>query len=282
MVHNPDLHSHSNVSDGTLSPSALARCALDNGVDLWALTDHDELAGLDEAQEAAQALGLRFVPGVEVSVSWGDDVTIHVVGLGINPQTDALRNGLARIREGRDGRAHRIAQALLDAGIPDAYAGALRHVSNPALISRSHFARYLVEQGYAPDTQAVFDRWLAKDKPGYVPHAWASLDEAVGWIRDAGGVAVMAHPQRYRLGGSGVLRQLLEEFKSVGGRGIEVVSGGHSKEDIRATAALARRMGFVASRGSDWHGPGMSWVRLGGAPPLPEGLTPVWSLLGQG
>jgi predicted metal-dependent phosphoesterase TrpH len=275
---NADLHCHSNVSDGLLAPDELVRRAHANGVELLALTDHDELEGLSRARATADELGLRFVDGVEISVSWGDDTTLHVVGLGVDPSYAVLDVGLAQLRSGRDARALRMAAELDRVGIHGAYEGALRYVSNPALVGRSHFARYIVECGRAPDTKSVFDHWLAKDKPGYVSHQWTTLETALGWIHGAGGVAVLAHPGRYRISNK-TLRRLLGEFRDLGGEGIEVLSGSHSMEEALAAARLAREFGFLASLGSDFHGPGESRIDLGRLPPLPEGLTPVWQRL---
>ncbi|MCX7896319.1 MAG: PHP domain-containing protein [Rhodocyclaceae bacterium] len=274
---NPDLHCHSTASDGVLSPAAVVERAVAHGVDLLALTDHDELSGLAEARAAASSHRLSFLDGVEISVSWGEDHTIHVVGLGIDATNPRLVEGLARVRAGRDSRARRIGEELSRYGIADAYAGALKYVGNPALVSRSHFARYLVECGVAPDVRSVFERWLAKGKPGYVPHVWAELTEAVDWIRAAGGVAVLAHPARYRLA-SAERHRLYAEFKAVGGVGIEVVSGAQDPSASREIAETCREYGFLASRASDFHGPGESYADLGAIAPLPEGLTPIWSL----
>jgi predicted metal-dependent phosphoesterase TrpH len=196
---NADLHCHSTVSDGLLSPAEVMRRAKSNGVELLALTDHDELGGLAEARATATEIGLRFVDGVEISISWGDDQTVHIVALGIDPLNAELIEGLHQVRSGRDARAGRMAAELDKVGIHGAYEGALRHAGNPALVSRSHFARYIVEQGHAKDVKSVFDHWLAKGKPGYVGHAWATLEDALRWIEGAGGVAVIAHPGRYRL-----------------------------------------------------------------------------------
>lgn len=273
---NADLHCHSTVSDGLLAPAALVERAQANGVDLLALTDHDEIGGLDEAIVAAEALGLRFVTGVEISVSWGEDQTVHIVGLNFDHRHAGLAAGLARVRGGRDARAGRMAQELAKVGIVDAYAGALKYVGNPALISRSHFARYIVEIGLAPDVKTVFDHWLAKGKPGYVSHPWAELGEALQWIRAAGGIAVIAHPCRYRLGGE-ERRALYAAFKDLGGEGIEVVSGSHNEAEVREIAGIAREFGFLASRASDFHGPGESWIDLGRMAPLPPDLRPVWA-----
>jgi predicted metal-dependent phosphoesterase TrpH len=272
---NADLHCHSTVSDGLLSPSDLVMRAAANGVDILALTDHDELEGLAEARAAADSAGIRFVDGVEVSVSWDADTTVHIVGLGIDPKHPVLRDGLARVRSGRDSRAGRMADALDRVGIHGAYEGALRYAGNPAMLGRSHFARYIVECGLVRDVKSVFDHWLAKDKPGYVSHDWASLAEALGWIRAAGGIAVVAHPGRYRIG-SKTLRRLLGEFKELGGTGIEVVSGSHDADTARQMTQLALSFGLFASRASDFHGPGESWTDVGRMAALPDGLPPVW------
>ena len=273
---NADLHCHSTTSDGLLAPAAVVARAVANGVDLLALTDHDEVGGLDEARMAAEKAGMRFINGVEISVSWGDDQTIHIVGLNLDHRHPGLMAGLARVRSGRDARAGLMAEELAKAGIDGVYAGALKYVGNPALISRSHFARYIVERGFAPDVKTVFDHWLAKGKPGYVRHAWAELQEAVGWIRAAGGIAVIAHPGRYRLTAA-ERRELYIAFKGCGGQGIEVVSGSSNESEIREIAGIAREFGFLASRASDFHGPGESWIDLGRMVQLPPDLTTVWA-----
>jgi predicted metal-dependent phosphoesterase TrpH len=271
---NVDLHCHSVVSDGTLSPADLVERAHRNGVDVLALTDHDEVSGLADAQARAGELGLAFVPGVEVSVTWGGE-TIHVVGLRIDFRDPALRAGLERTRTGRDDRAHEIAESLASAGISDAYEGALRYAGNPELVSRSHFARYIVETGACASVDEVFRRFLVEGKPGYVPHRWAQLADAVGWIRAAGGLAVLAHPGRYRLSDL-CMDRMIEEFRDAGGEGIEVVSGSHTPDQYGEYAAVAQRFGLAASRGSDFHGPGESRHDLGSLPPLDRQLRPVW------
>lgn len=273
---NADLHCHSTVSDGLLAPADIVARAAANAVDLLALTDHDEIGGLDEALATAAATGLRLVTGTEISVSWGDDQTVHIVGLNFDHRHPDLVTGLARVRGGRDARAGRMAVELAKVGIDGAYEGALKYAGNPALISRSHFARYIVERGFAPDVKTVFDHWLAKDKPGYVRHPWAELHEAIGWIVGAGGTAVIAHPGRYRLS-SAERRELYAAFKDLGGRGIEVVSGSHGGDEVREFAGIAREFGFLASRASDFHGPGESWTDLGRMAQLPPDLKPVWA-----
>jgi predicted metal-dependent phosphoesterase TrpH len=273
---NADLHCHSSVSDGLLTPAELARRAKANGVELWALTDHDEIGGLAEARAETAAIDLRFVNGVEISVSWGEDQTVHIVGLGFDAGYAPLIEGLAQVRSGRDTRAQRMAAELDKVGIHGAYEGALKYAGNPALISRAHFARYIVELGHAKEVKYVFDWWLAKGKPGYVAHPWATMEQALSWIHGAGGIAVIAHPGRYRLS-KAQMHEMFAVFKSLGGRGIEVISGSHGDDETRECARVAREFGFLASRASDFHGPGESWIDLGKLPDLPADLTPVWS-----
>jgi predicted metal-dependent phosphoesterase TrpH len=277
---NADLHCHSTVSDGLLRPAELVRRAKANGVELLALTDHDEIGGLAVARAEAAAVGLGFVNGAEISVSWGEDQTVHVVALDFDPAYPALVNGLGQVRGGRDSRAQRMAAELDKVGIHGAYEGALSFAGNPALISRSHFARYIVELGLARDVNSVFDWWLAKGKPGYVAHPWATLAEAMAWIRGAGGLAVVAHPARYRLSKT-ELHDMFAAFKDLGGVGIEVLSGSSDPDEVREYAQVARQYGFLASRGSDFHGPGESWVDLGRMPDLPPDLEPVWTRLSR-
>ena len=271
---NADLHCHSTVSDGMLPPEALAARAKTNGVELWALTDHDEVGGLIAARHAAQAVGLRFVPGVEVSITWAGH-TVHIVGLQIDPFCPVLVEGLAQTRSGRTQRAQEMAAALEQAGVPGAYEGALQYVGNPELISRTHFARYIVEAGICPTVSAVFDSYLSDGKPGYIPHRWATLEDAVAWIHAAGGQAVIAHPGRYRMT---ALQHdsLFDRFKELGGEGVEVTTGSHTSAQFETYAALAQRYGLLASRGSDFHGPSESRVDLGKLPPLPDSVTPIW------
>ena len=271
---NADLHCHSTVSDGWLDPADVVQRAQANGVEMLALTDHDELGGLDIAARTAAELGIRFVPGVEVSVSFASD-TVHIVGLGIDPCAPAIVEGLQALRVGRDARAQRIAATLAEVGIHGALEGAHRFARNPALLSRAHFARHLVASGIMPDVKTVFDHYLVRGKPGFVEHAWASLEDAVGWIVAAGGVAVLAHPARYRLSTAG-MTHLLDRFVAAGGEAIEVVSGAHSDDEMRRFATVARQRGLLASRASDFHGEKESPIDLGRCKPLPPDLTPVW------
>lgn len=273
MIKRYDLHTHSLASDGTLKPTELVARASEAGVTVLALTDHDETGGLAEAGEMAARSGIHFVPGVEVSVSWGGN-TIHVVGLNIDYTNSRLQQGLAGLREFRDWRAKEIARRLEKKRIPGAYEGALKHARG-RIVSRTHFAHFLADNGYASSVRDVFKHYLVRNKPGHVPGQWAPLDEAVAWIRQAGGQAVLAHPARYSLSAT-KRRRLLGEFVECGGEGIEVVSGSHSRDDCYSTAKYARDFGLLASAGSDFHGPENPWVELGRLPPLPDGCTPIW------
>ena len=275
--HNADLHCHSVVSDGTLTPEQLAARARANGVDLWSLTDHDEVGGQQRALEAARAEGLRYLTGVEVSVTFADE-TVHIVGLGFDHTDPRLAEGLADTRDGRGPRAVEMGEQLARVGIAGAYEGALRYVGNPRLISRTHFARFLVETGVCRDTAEVFRRYLVEGKPGYVPHRWARLGDAVRWITQSGGVAVIAHPARYDISPT-VEYALFSEFKQHGGQAVEVIPGSHTAAEAARYAAMAREFGLAASRGSDFHSPDESHTDLGQLPPLPADLTPVWTLL---
>ena len=274
---NFDFHCHSAISDGLLPPAEVARRAAANGVDCWALTDHDELGGLEAGAAAADEAGMRFVPGVEISIEW-KGAPIHIVGLGFDPGHQKLSGGLDDLRVGRIERAKRMGAALAAIGIHGVYEGALAYATNPGLISRAHFARYLVSIGIARDVPGVFQHYLTPGKPGYVDHQWATLETAVGWITAAGGVAVVAHPGRYRMSGA-EMRRFLDDFKDLGGQGIEVTCGSHSPDHVMHFARLARHYAFHASRGSDFHGPAESYVDLGKLPQLPEDLKPVWRLV---
>jgi 3',5'-nucleoside bisphosphate phosphatase len=274
---NADLHCHSTVSDGTLSPEALAARAAAQGVTLWSLTDHDEISGQALAAQAARAAGVDYLTGTEISVTFAH-ATVHIVGLGFDPDNAALNAGLNQTRGGRTQRARDMAAELEKVGIPNAFEGSLKYVANPDLISRAHFARYIVELGKAKDVGDVFRRYLAQGKPGYVPHQWASLKDAVHWIVQAGGAAVVAHPARYKFTPTEEFA-LFSEFKTHGGTGVEVVTGSHTPAEYGVYADIAKEFDLLASRGSDFHAPEDSRIDLGTLPPLPSGLTPVWEAL---
>ena len=274
---NADLHCHSVVSDGTLTPEALAERAKKNGVELWALTDHDEIGGQQRALAAAKANGMRYLTGTEISVTF-IGVTVHIVGLGFNPDDERMKAGLVKTRGGRRERAMEMSDGLEKVGIKGAFEGALKFVGNPDLISRTHFGRFLVETGVCKDTNEVFRKYLTEGKPGYVEHRWANLKDAVTWIREGGGVAVIAHPARYKFSANEEFA-LFTEFKAHGGQAVEVVTGSHTAAEYVTYAATALEFGLAASRGSDFHSPDESHTDLGTLPYLPGNLTPVWELL---
>lgn len=271
---NIDLHCHSTVSDGLLTPTLLVERAAACGVDVLALTDHDDVAGLEEAYRVAAEKNITFINGVEISADWRGQ-TLHIVGLGIDPMHPQLAGGLKSIRDGRTMRARNIAAQLDKFGIHGSFEGAFAHAGNGRLIGRTHFARFLVQQGYAKDVRSVFKKYLVKGKPGYAPHQWAPLSDAVNWICNSGGRAVIAHPARYKLG-KGALDELMLEFRALGGEAIEVVTASHTPEQSLLFANHSQRMGLLASRGSDFHGPGESYFDLGRMPELPANCTPVW------
>lgn len=276
---NADLHSHSVASDGTLTPAELARRAKNNGVELWSLTDHDDISGQPDAQQAAQALGLPYLTGVEISVSFLGQ-TVHIVGLGFEVGDLQLRQGLARTRNGRLQRARDMANALEAIGITGVLEGALKLAGNPEVISRAHLARQLVQLGICDSVQHVFRHYLTEGKPGYVPHRWASLADTVHWINAAGGIAVIAHPARYRFTAMQEYA-LFSEFVQHGGLAVEVVTGSHQPYEYGKYAEFAQEFGLMASRGSDFHSPQESLTDLGALPPLPAGLKPVWHALAE-
>ena len=274
---NADLHCHSVVSDGTLTPEILAERAKANGVELWSLTDHDEIGGQHRAAAAAKAQGMRYLTGTEISVTFAGE-TVHIVGLGFDPDDAHMVQGLRSTRGGRTERAREMSDGLAKVGIKGAFEGALKFVGNPELISRTHFARFLVESGVCSETNEVFRKYLTEGKPGYVPHRWASLKDAVNWITAAKGMAIIAHPARYKFTPNEEYA-LFTEFKAHGGRGVEVVTGSHTAAEYVKYADTAKEFGLAASRGSDFHSPEESRTDLGTLPFLPGGLTPVWELL---
>ena len=273
----PDLHCHSTVSDGTRSPTWLAQRAQGQGVDLWALTDHDEVAGIAEAAQAADRLGIPFLSGVEISITW-QEKTIHIVALGVDETQPALIDHLRRNRGGRAERAQAMAHKLAALGIPGAWEGALRYVSNMELISRAHVARYLVDTGVCRTMGEVFLHYLGEGKPAFVPHRWASLEEALEWTQAAGGMAVVAHPARYDL--TPMQEQaFFDAFAALGGQAVEVVTSAHNATEIAHYAQLARQRELYVSCGSDFHSPEESRCNLGELPALPADLVPVWQAL---
>jgi predicted metal-dependent phosphoesterase TrpH len=271
---NVDLHCHSKMSDGVFTPSELAVRSKEKGVDVWALTDHDELSGIAEARAVASDIGLQFIAGVEISITWAGK-TVHIVGLNIDEHSEQLIDGLASVKGGRYGRGKEIAAQLAAVGIAGAFEGALKYAENPESIGRTHFARYIVELGVHANVNEVFRHFLIEGKPGFVPHRWATLAQAVGWIGAAGGRAVIAHPGRYAFDQI-AFDAMLDSFQTLGGAGIEVVTGSHTPDQYQQYAKVAKSSGLLASRGSDFHGPAESLFDLGSLPPLPADLTPIW------
>lgn len=282
---NFDLHNHTNASDGILSAEALVRLAASNGCEALAITDHDSMDNVLPAMTAAREVGLRLIAGVEISVSWvaaGDidspSKTIHIVGLNIDPQSTVLIDGLASVRDGRLARGRAIAASLDDVGIPNIFDDAYALAENKAMLGRTHFARALVARGIVRNVGQAFQRYLTPGHPGYVPHQWARLTDAVSWIRAAGGEAVVAHPGRYGLAEK-PLKALFSEFKELGGCAVEVVTGSHSPSEYASFAARCKEFGFLASRGADFHSITETPDAPGTLPTLDQidrQLRPVW------
>jgi len=273
MLLSYDLHSHSSASDGSLEPAELVSFAHQQGVNVLALTDHDITAGITEARYAAEKLGMQLIAGVEISVLWRKQ-TLHILGLNIDHDNETLQAGLAKIRQARAVRAIEIGKRLEKAGVSDAYEQA-KAISNGENVTRTHFAKVIIDSGFAKDMKQVFKRYLVQGKPGYVAGEWAEMPEALEWIKNAGGISVIAHPARYRLSAT-KMRLMIEEFMSAGGQGIEVISGSHSQDESQRIAALARQYSLLASRGSDFHDPAIPYINMKTLPPLPSGLTPIW------
>lgn len=273
-----DLHTHSNVSDGKLSPKELVRLAHANGVGLLSLTDHDTMDGTHAAHREAEALGMGFIPGVEVSSTWGGR-TIHVVGLGIDPEGAGVDEFFRDACVKRDNRGKLIAERLAEHGFEGAYEGALALCGNKDNLSRTHFAAWLHEQGHVHAYQDAFDKYLAADKPCFVDAGWPAVREAVEFIRDQNGIAVLAHPGRYHFDQDWMIQALLDDFKKAGGEAIEVCSGSQTPADDVRFAQAAREMDFLASTGSDWHSTRSKRPTPGLQPQIPADLTPVWTCL---
>lgn len=269
-----DLHSHSNFSDGVLPPSEVVARAKQRGVDVLALTDHDSVSGLDAACSAAREHDMTLIPGIEISVTW-EKYLVHILGLCIDRSNATLLHGVLQLQAIREQRAQHMAQRLEKHGVPNALAGALKYAPN-GLVTRRHFALHMVEIGIAPTLPKIFERYLRPSKPGYVATVWATLQATVGWINAAGGVAVIAHPQRYDMSAT-TRRRLAEQFAAHGGVGIEVVCGGSGQDVVHSSAALAERFGLLASAGSDFHDPSSSWTELGKLAALPPNVQPIWS-----
>lgn len=274
MLAKIDLHCHSTVSDGLLSPADLLAHAAKSGVKVLALTDHDDVSGLAAARQAAAEHGIHFVNGVEISATWKKR-TLHIVGLKFDAENVALKIALDKVRIGRDERAKEMAVGLAKAGIGGAYEGA-KAIAKQSILTRSHFAQFLAKNGHAKDVKSVFKKFLVKGKPGFVDSQWMDLESAVGLIIGAGGQAVIAHPGRYDLGMVN-MHLLMHEFRTLGGAAIEVVTGSHQPPQYQQFATIAHRFSLKASLGSDYHGAGLSYMGMGQVPELPAGCVPVWN-----
>jgi 3',5'-nucleoside bisphosphate phosphatase len=273
-----DLHCHSTVSDGTLSPTELVKRAQGQGVTALSLTDHDTTAGYEEAQAAAKAAEIRLISGIELSASW-QEKTFHIVGLDIDPYYPPLLNATLHLQTVRLERAEKIADKLDKKRIPGALEAVIKAAGN-GMITRTHFADFLVSQNHVSSQQEAFDRYLAKGKLAYVATVWAELDLAINWITQAGGIAVLAHPLRYKLP-TKWMNRLLAAFIKAGGQGIEVVTGRCNADEIKLAASYANIFGLTGSVGSDFHSPSNQWVELGRLAPLPTNIKPVWELFSQ-
>ena len=268
-----DLHCHSTISDGLYSPEELVAYAHAQGVKVLALTDHDDMGGLSRARRAAEQHGMQFINGVEISVTWKKR-TLHIVGLKVNPDYEPLKAALDAVKQGRLDRAKLMAEGLEKVGIEGSFEGAQAMAGN-SIMTRSHFARFLVEAGYVKDVKTVFKKYLVKGKPGFVEHEWMTLEEAVTLIKDSGGVAVIAHPGRYDLGRTN-MPLLMHQFRMCGGEAIEVVTGSHTPPQYTQFAKIAHQFSLKSSLGSDFHGPGMSYMAMGRIAELPANCIPVW------
>ena len=268
-----DLHCHSTASDGALSPTDLVSRAAERGVTHLALTDHDTIAGLAEARNAAAEKGLEIIPGIELSCLWKSR-TIHVVGLDFDPENPAFQQALEQQNENRWARARMIADRLSKLKVPDLLERATA-ASGGDVPGRPHFAKVLVEAEVVSNPAQAFKRHLGAGKPGDVKAYWPELSEVVQWINDAGGIAVLAHPRKYQLTAT-KLRDLTADFRRAGGRAIEVSTSGQSSGDLGFLVELCRREQLLASQGSDFHFPGPAWCELGRIMKMPDGLEPVW------
>ena len=268
-----DLHCHSTISDGLLSPADLVSHAAASGLKVLALTDHDDVSGLAAARLAAAQHDIHFVNGVEISVTWKKR-TLHIVGLKFDAENATLKIALNKVRHTRDVRAQEMAVGLAKAGINGAYEGA-KAIAKQSILTRSHFAQFLAQAGHAKDVKSVFKKFLVKGKPGFVDSNWMDLESAVQLITGAGGQAVIAHPGRYDLGTVN-MHLLMHEFRMLGGSAIEVVTGSHQPPQYQQFAKIAHKFSLKASLGSDYHGAGLSFMGMGQVPELPAGCVPVW------
>jgi 3',5'-nucleoside bisphosphate phosphatase len=268
-----DLHTHTTASDGELSPEALVIEAKSSGIDVLAVTDHDTTSGINAAVDEASKQNIKLIPGIELSVSWMDK-NFHIIGLGIDPDNTALQKSLVNTKKLREKRAVEIGRKLDKIGTSNAYFQAMELAGNHT-VTRSHFARVLINQNFAKDSKEVFKKYLVHNKPGFVKTDWVEMDMGIKLIQNSGGKAILAHPMRYNITASW-LRKFLAAFKESGGSGIEVVTGSSNADEIRTTASYAKRFELMGSTGSDFHGFDNTWVKLGQLAAMPESVTPIW------
>lgn len=267
-----DLHSHSTASDGILSPTALVQRAVEQGVGVLALTDHDTVSGVAEAKKAAAELPIQLISGVEISILWHDK-SIHLAALNVDETHPALTTLLKKQAELRQARAEQIGEKLKKAGIANAYEGAKKLANGE--VTRAHYARFLLAEGYVRDEEHAFKRYLGIGKAAYVKPIWCSLEEAIEVTHAAGGLICVAHPLRYKLTARWV-RQLISEFKQAGGDGLEVAGCAQTPDQRQLLARWANEFELYASAGSDFHYPA-GWIELGKGLTLPESVTPIWT-----
>ncbi len=270
-----DLHCHSTASDGALNPTELVQRAKEHGVDALSLTDHDSTAGIAEAKRCAESVNIQLIPGIELSSTWNNKC-LHIIGLDIDANAPLLYTGIQKTQSTRLQRAHKIALKLEKKHIPGAFE-AVQKQAGQGMITRSHFADFLLHEGHVINRQEAFDYYLGKGKPAFVQTQWPELEQTVHWITQAGGIAVLAHPLRYKLTASW-MRRLLADFKAMGGQGLEVISGRNNPDEIRTAADYAKRFALAGSVGSDFHTPDNPWVELGRLAALPDDIQPVWDL----
>lgn len=278
MIETPeqyDLHCHSTASDGSLTPTELIVRAKAKGVTSLALTDHDTINGQQEAKDAAQENAINFISGVELSTTW-ENKCFHIVGLNIDPKHSGLTQGISKLQTLRAERTKTIALKLEKKAITGSYEAVIK-AAKGGMVTRTHFSNYLLDQHHVSTQQEAFDRYLGEGKPAFVSTVWAELHDAINWINQAKGVAVVAHPLRYKLTVSW-MRRFLSFFKEAGGQGIEVVTGHSNPDEIRRAILYAKHYDLFASVGSDFHTPDNQWVELGRLPPLPATVTPIWEL----
>ena len=271
-----DLHSHSYYSDGVYSPSEVIELANQVKCDLFSLTDHDTTVGVLEAQERADDLSLNFIPGVEISAFW-QNMTIHILGIGVNVDNDILQKGLRRNQELRKERAEKIAHGLRRTGIKDVLEKT-RALSKTNMITRTHFAQMLIQEGYCKDMKSVFRRFLTGKKPGASRVEWANFEEVIGWIHSAGGLAVLAHPFRYRMTQTKI-KKMLSDYKGALGDGIEVVTGTSTEEEVNLASRWASDFNLLISSGSDYHGWPNQRVNIGSLKEVPNSDNLIWNHL---